>query len=333
MSFTNSSRAVVLAAAAAIASCGRSRGPPEQLVVADVRQPATSLFFVARQFGCFADERLDIDEHTFDLGRDALALLLDGTADVAVTYESPLLRAAFEDGRLRVLTTLHTSTRNTRLVARRDRGVSAFSDLAGRRIGVAHGTNADFFVDLSLRFAGVPRSRVTIANLSPEGSVEALVRGEIDAAVLSDPRAADAERALGDRASVLQTDLYAEVSLLVTRSDVIASRRPTLLALVRGLACGERAARERPGEALARIRPLFPEQSEAALRAQLERVSRGLGLDNVLLQVLRSESAWFRDSGLAQGPAPDLSRLVDPRLLEEVDPDAAMLLPTPRGAR
>lgn len=328
-----SARGALLAAAlGGLAGCSSAAEPVGGLAVADVRQPATSLFHVARQSGCLAAEGLALDVRTFDLGRDALATLREGTTQVAIVYETPLLRAAFEDDRLRVLTSLHTSTRNTRLVARRDRKVTDFSDLAGRRIGVARGTNADFFVDLVLRFAGVPRSKVTIVDLAPEDSVAALARGDLDAAVLSDPPAADAERALGDGARVLRTELYAEVSLLVTRADVVASHERELTALLRGLACGEREIRRDPEAALDLLRTRFGDRDGAALRAQLARVSRGLGLDNVLVQVLRAESAWLRDSALARGSPPDLERLLDPRLLDATDPEAVMLLLPHRGA-
>jgi NitT/TauT family transport system substrate-binding protein len=315
-----------LLAAGSLASCRAEPATRERLVIADVRQPATSLVLLALADGCAAREGLAVEEHTFDVGRDALALLREGRADVAVAYETPLLRAAAEDRRLRVLTKLHTSTRNTRIVARGERGVAAFSDLRAKRIGVAAGTNADFFVALALRYGGVPRGAVTIVDLEPGASAEALAAGALDAAVLSDPAAARAEEALGANARTIQTDIYAEVSLLITRDDVVAARGPALRALVRALACAERGMLERPEEALARVRARFPGQGERALRAQLDRVTRGLGLDNVLLQVLRDEGRWLAEAGLAPGAAPT-AELVERSVLVDVDPEAVMLLP------
>lgn len=325
---------VAALAIAALAGCGfRSDRDRERLVVATVRQPATALFFVARDSGCFDDERLQVEEQAFELGRDAVSLLRENRADVAIAFETPTLRAAIADERIRVLTTLHKSMRNTRLVARRDSGFTNFSELAGARIGLAQGSNAEFFVDLVLRFGGVPRSGVTIVNLFPEASVAALARGELDAAVLSDPWASRAEQMLGDGARVLQTDLYTEMSLLLTRDDVLRAREGTLRRLVRALACGERVSREHPEEALRRIRARFPELGEGELRAQLSRVQWGLGLDHVLLGVLRDERDWFRDSGGLEGAGPDLQRLLARGLLEDVVPEAVMLLPATGGAQ
>lgn len=322
-----------LAALVALAACGSRADPAgrERLVVADVRQPATALFFLARESGCLDEQGLEIEERTFELGRDALAFMREDRADVAIAFETPTLRAALADPRIRVLTALHTSTRNTRLVARRELGGAGLSGLEGARIGLAWGSNAAFFVDLMLRFAAVPRSAVRLVDLPPEASVAALARGDLDAAVLSDPHAARAEQLLGEEARVLQTELYTEVSLLLTRDDVLRAREGALRKLLRGLACAERLSRERPEESVRLVRPRFPELGEAELRAQLARVQWGLGLDYVLLGVLEDEGAWLRGSGAVAGTRPDLQRLVVPRLLQQVEPDAVMLLPLRRG--
>ncbi len=324
-------RSVLALSISLVSGCARHPEPRPRLTVAAVRQPATSLFFLAQSLGCFAAEGIDVEERTFELGRDALASLQAGRAEAAIVYETPLLRAAFTDPRLRVLTALHTSTRNTRLVARPGSGIRSFEDLQGKRIGVAFGTNADFFIDLALKLGGVARHRVVLTNSPPERSVEALATGDLEAAVLFDPAAGEAERRLGEAAVVLPTDLYQEFSLLVAREDLLSSRAPALRALLRGLACAERHAREHPAERLALIRGRFPEQGEAALRAQLDRVSWGLGLDNVLVDVLRRERDAMTAADVAGRPPP-LGQLLAPRLLEEVEPEAVMLLTSPGGA-
>lgn len=319
--------ALVLAALAllvlGLAVQRRVAGATDRLVVAAVRQPATSLFFVAKAGGCFARERLEVEERTFELGRDALVALLDGAADVAVAYETPILRSYGRDDRLRALTMLHTSTRNTRAIARRDRGIAAVADLRGKRLGAAHGTNADFFVDHLLALGGVPRAEVTVVDVPPEKAAAAIAAGEVDAVALSDPYAAHVAEALGEGAVEIVTDLYAEFSMAATRADTIAARRPALLAFLRGLACGERLLRDRPAEADAAVRARFPEQSEAAVRAALGRVTRGLGLDESLRAVLRREAEWMAHDGAA---LPDLERLLDATLLDEVEPEAVNLV-------
>jgi NitT/TauT family transport system substrate-binding protein len=333
-------RLAAAATAAALAltapGCSPPSTPPDRLLVASVRQPATSLFFLAKSAGCFAGERLTVDEWSFELGRDALALLRDDGADAAIAFETPLLRAAVADGRLRVLTRLHTSTRNTRLVTRTQARIRSFSDLAGKRVGLPRGTNADFFLDVALGSGGLGRGEVTAVDLLPHESVKALERGDLDAAVLSDPYAGHAEERLGAGGRTLVTELYSEASLLITRTDVLAQREPALRALVRGLACGERVAHDRPDAALAAVSARVGGESPEALSAQLARVTWGLGLDNVLVDVLRRERQWLVAAGPAQpaGARPaELRELLDPRILEAVEPESVTLLPAGGGVR
>jgi NitT/TauT family transport system substrate-binding protein len=321
---------VALAAVAALAlACSPPFGERLKLRVASVRQPATSLFFVAQRAGCFHRERLEIEEQTFDLGRDAMTALQGGSADVAIAYEAVVVRAAAADPRVRVLSTLHRSTLNTRLVARRDRGIASFSDLTGKQVGLARGTNADVFVDLALRFGGVDPSHVRVVDLAPEESAVALAAGTLDAAVLSDPVADRVEAALGGAARVLHSDLYAEFSLLTTREDVLSARAPALGALLRGLACAERAAREHPDEVLAWTAERFSALDAPTLARQLARVRWGIGLDHVLLEVLAREQERFAKG--TPTSEQDVRRILAPALLEAVAPDAVMLLPGPKG--
>ncbi len=317
---------VACVTASVLTACART--PPRRIAVATVRQPATSLFFVALQAGCFAREGLAVDERPFELGRDALALLRDGAVDLAIAYETPFLVAAREDPTLRILTSLHSSTRNTRLVARRAAGVDDFADLAGKRIGLAQGTNAEFFMDVALRYGGVRREAVAVVPLPPDQAIERLRDGTLDAAVLSDPPAARAEQALGDAAVVVRTELYVEFSLLVARAGTIERRRPELEAALRALSCGERVTRAAPQEALASLRARFPELSAPALRAQVEQVTWGLNLDQLLAQVLRRESDWLQ-ARVPATSAVSTRRLLAPGPLEAVDPEAVMLLPVP----
>jgi NitT/TauT family transport system substrate-binding protein len=318
------------AALIAVLLLGACRGGADApLVLAAVRQPSTGLVFAAEAAGCFRTEGLTVEERPFALGRDALALLRQGGADAAVVYATPLVRAASADPRLRVLTTLHLSTRNTRLVTPATSGIWAFADLPGKRVGLARGTNADFYLELVATLGGFTAARVQVVDLAPEESVRALSDGRLDAAVLSDPAADAAERLLGKGARALHTDVYTEASLLVTRADVLAERPAALNALLRGLACGESLARARPREALAAVGAKLPEVAPDVLRDQLARVTWRLGLDHALVELLREERDRLLRLAPGEVPRVDLTTLLEPGPLAAADPSAVTLLTGP----
>ncbi len=315
---------VALAAAAACA-CARS-GPEDRLALASAKVPMLGLLFIAEQDGCFRAERLAVEHRAFPSGRDALAAMLSGHADVATCLETPVVLQAPAHPDLRILTSLHASRRDTRLVARADRRIATAADLRGKRIGVPRDTNAEFFLETLLAIGAVPRADVSIVDVAPAAAAGALAAGSVDAVAIWSPYADAAEAAVAGGTVTLLSEVYGEISVLVTRQDVLAARRPALAKLVRCLAGAERLALEHPAAAWARLRGAFPEVSEPSLRDQWARVTPQLGLQNVLVSILRQESEWLRRERRAGGEAPDFAAMLAPDLLRAAEPEAVTYL-------
>lgn len=318
-----------VAIALAAPACARRGGEPLTLGV--VRMPAMGLVFVADAKGYFAAHGVAVELRPFTSGRDALAAVGAGKLDVATVLETPVVLRAPRDPTLVVLTTLHVATGNTRLVARRDRGIASETDLAGKRLGFPRGTNAEYFVAVLLASGGVSLADVALVDLAPDALPQALAAGEIDAAAIWEPHAHEARRLLGPGGyTEVESDLYTEISMLATRDEVNRARHGALVLVVRALADAERLARERPEEAFQAIRAAFPELEEGAVRDAWARVRPELGLTNQLAALLEDESQWFRGAGRASGPPVDAGRLLDPGVLSEVELEAVTFVRPPR---
>jgi NitT/TauT family transport system substrate-binding protein len=323
-------RATISALAIAAAACGR--GAPERLVVGVPRQPSAGLLYVALAEGLFEENGVRVEERAFAAGRDALGALLRGDVDVAVVYTTPVLRAAPRAPNLEVLTTLHASAHNTRLVARRERGITTAADLAGKRVGLPRGTNAELFLETLLSFEGIAAERVEIVDLPPERCVDALGAGEVDAVAVWSPHVDRAVGALGPNgATQLSSDVYTEVSLVATRADVRLQRRRAIVGLLRGLAAAEARALADPDATLRIVAETSPGANAETVREQWARIDPGVGLSHLLATVLRREDEWLRRSGAVAGPPLDLGRLLQPGPLEEVAFEAVTFTPA-RGA-
>lgn len=313
--------AVACAAAGALAAC--RGGGTDRLVLGSVRVPALALVFIAEESGCFADQRLVVDHRAFATGRDALDAMRRGELDVAAAFQAPFVLAAFEDPSLRVLTTLHSANRNTHLAARVDRGIRGAGDLRGKRIGVALRTNAEFFVRTLLGFEGIDATEVTLVDLAPERSASALASGEVDAVAVWSPHVDDAAAALPPGAVVeLYSDLYTEMSMLVTREEVRAARAPALTKLVRCLRSAEVAVESAPDGGLAIARRTFPGEDAEKLARQWGQVTPHLGLQNVLVSICAREAEWMRAAGGIERAVPDFARLLAPEFLEIAHPES-----------
>jgi NitT/TauT family transport system substrate-binding protein len=317
-------------AVAALAACAPPRH--EKLVLGTVHLPALGLLYVAQAKGFLARHGLDVEARRFTSGRDALAALAAGQVDVATTLETPVVLRAGRDPSLRVLTTLHVSSGSTRLVARADRGIAAPADLAGKRIGVPRNTNAEYFLDVLLAWGGVPAGAARLVDVEPEAAPDAFASGEVDAVAIWTPHAERARRMAGAAGAVeLGSEVYTEISILVTRAPVLASRRSALVKLVAALADAERLVRERPWEAFAVLRAEFGDTTEADLADAWRRVRPTLGLTHQLSGVLEDEARWFRAEGRAEGALLDVGTLLAPDVLSEVDAEAVTFVPPPLG--
>jgi NitT/TauT family transport system substrate-binding protein len=320
---------VALAFAFALAACSPERR--ERIVLGTAHLPAMGLVFIAEAKGYFAERGVDVEHRRFTTGRDALVALEAGQLDAATAFETPVVLRASRAGDLRILTTLHVSNRSARLVARADRGIARARDLRGKRIGVPRDTNAEYFLHVLLAFGGVADREVAVVEVAPEAAADAIASGEVDAIATWPPHAERARRMLGAAGAVeLGAEAYTEVSVLVTRAEVLAARREALVRVVRALADAERLVQLRPWEAFEALRSAFPESSAQDLEDAWRRVRPTLGLTHQLAAVLEEESRWFRAAGRIEGPLLDAGALLEPDVLAEVDGEAVTFVTPPR---
>jgi NitT/TauT family transport system substrate-binding protein len=308
------------------------RAERERLALGTANLPASGLVFIAEASGYFAARGLAVELRRFATGRDALAALAAGEVDAATAYTTPVaVRAPRED--LHVLTTLHASTRLTRLVARADKGIARAEDLAGKRIGVPVGTSGEFFLHTLLAYAGV-ESSVRVVDLSPGAALAALLAGEVDAIVTWPPYVYGARGLIAEgKALEIPSEVYAEISVLAVPAATHRTRRAALVKLLRALADAERLVREEPERAFQALRPRFEGMSEAELREAWAALRPGLGLGHELAAVLEREAAWLRSHGHASGPPLDVRAVLDGDVLAEVEPEAVTFVsPSHPGA-
>ncbi len=310
-------------------ACRAGPGAPARpLVLGEPTQAALGVISIAAEEGYFDARRVRVERRSFAAGRDAHEALLRGEVDVAACFETPVVLRAGGERRLRVLTTLHRSTRNTAVVARRDRGIASGADLRGKAVGVAPNTNAEFFLRVLLQFHGVDPDDVHTVDVPPGGVAAALRSGAVDAIATWYPHVREAREAFAPGATVtLQSDVYTEMSMLVTTDEVLGRRGPELQALLRGLVRAEELSRLEPARAFAAVARDLRDANEGALRAEWDRVSPRVGLQNLLLALLQRESEWAVSSDRVAGPPPHFADLLAPGPLEAVAPDAVTYLP------
>jgi NitT/TauT family transport system substrate-binding protein len=322
-------RLLLLGAAAAAAACQARppAQPPEAIVIGNVALAQTALLYLAQAQGHFAAEGLQVTLRPYAYGRLALASMLEGQVDLATSAETPVVFAALEGQRVAVVATLATSSTNTAVVARRDAGILAPADLAGKRVARPRGTSAEFFLETLLVTNGVAPAAVRQVDSGPEAAIEALMAGTVDAVALWNPLILALQRRMGERVVVLYADeVHHETLSLTTRPEFVERRPAAVRKLLRALLRAEAFALERPEEARALVAG-----SVAGDRAESEETMRRcdlqVRLDQGLLLTMEEQARWAIRTGLVPArPIPNFLAAIAADPLLEVRPQAVGLI-------
>jgi len=294
------------------------------LVIAIGESPLFTPLVLAEQEGFFTAEGLDVRVVSCVNGRRCLKHLTDGEAQVATVADTPMIFALHSGHRFDILATFGTSSKDTAMVARADRGIRAPADLAGKRISVVRGTSAHYFTNVFLLVNGVSRESVHIVFMDPNRGAEPLLRGEVDAAALYRPLGPQAAQQLGAKGQMLAT--LRPYTVMV---NLVAQPGLSQDVLVRLLRATQRAITQlnsQPARAHAMLQARWKLDAKA-VAAQLEGYEFRLGLDQTLLTTLEAQSRWALREGLVDNPTmPDYLELMRIEPLRALDPRAVTLV-------
>jgi NitT/TauT family transport system substrate-binding protein len=308
--------------------CGEShvQGPEEALTIANPLLPHGSLVHVAAANGYFASEGLAVTLQPHKFGRLALDSLLEGKADLAFCAETPVVFAVLRGRQVHVFATIASASKNTVVVARRDAGIASPKDLAGKRVGVTRGTNAEFFLDTLLVRHGMAIEEVQVVDLNPDAMPDALTRGVVDAVAIWDPVATALRRSLGGNAVTLSDDdTYTETWNLAGGPDFVARRPAAVQMVLRALLRAEEFFREDPDEARRAVAPALT--AGPGLDVTLGHFDFRVRLDQGLLVLMEEQSRWAIRSGLVPlQHAPNFLKTLEAKPLLAVKPEAVQLI-------
>ncbi|MCB1955583.1 MAG: ABC transporter substrate-binding protein [Rhodocyclaceae bacterium] len=318
------------------AGCQRTEAPPPPSPPADA-QPmplklgvSRSIFsapmFIAADKGFFAAEGLDVSITHFQSGKATLAGVIDESVDVGTSADAALVSSALECDCFRILATFAYSHTNNKIVARRDRGIAAVTDLVGKRLGVALGTTGEYYALYGLLADGVDPGSVSFVDMQTSQLPTAIANGEVDAISTWEPNIWRASHALGDQAIVfVNREVLRHTFNLATR-PAFADEHPELL--VRLLRATQRAASfvtQHPEEAREIIARSLDVPADY-LEQTLPDYQYGVGLDQFLILTMESEARWSQGTRGGTGPIPNFLQLIDSRALKASFPESVRLI-------
>jgi NitT/TauT family transport system substrate-binding protein len=160
----------------------------------------SALMYVADMQGFFRKQGVDVVMNEYETGPMAVNNLVADKVDVATAAEFAFVSQSFRYPDLRMPATICRAS-DFEVVARKDRGIARPQDLAGKRIALLRGGQAEFFLYNFLIFNRIPAGSVQIVDRTPSQMIGAMADGTIDAAISSPPYTTEMANQLGASAA------------------------------------------------------------------------------------------------------------------------------------
>jgi NitT/TauT family transport system substrate-binding protein len=322
---------LLLAVALAVTGCGKqsekSVGPPESLTMAYVTHPTASLVHVAFVKGFFAEEGLQVNPQPHAFGKPALGAVLQGQADLATVAETPVMFAILNGKKISVAAVIETSNRNLAIIARKDLGIASPRDLKGKTIGVAMGSNGEFFLDSFLTAQGINRREVNLTNMSPDEMLAGLLTEKIAAAAIWNPILILGKTALGEKGVIFYgEEFYTEHFCIAGNLDFTKKHPEAMIKVLKALLRAEDFVKQHPEEARNLVAG-FIKTDPAALRAVWDDYRFKVTLDQSLLVTLEDVSRWAIGNQLVKNQVmPNYLDFIQTNALSSAKPERVRII-------
>jgi NitT/TauT family transport system substrate-binding protein len=303
-------------------------GPVESIRVAYSPFESTALFWIAEDRHFFKENRINITVRKYDSGATALDGMIEGEADVVVgTTEYPLVRKAFQGEKIRALGNIDKGN-FIYIVGRRDRGIGKIADLRGKRVGTTFGTVAEFHLGRFLTLHGIDMQDITPVDVrTPDGWVNAVADGDIDAICTAQPYANAARDRLGENAIVWSAQSSQPLFALVIATDGWVTGHPgTATRFLTSLTEAEDYASLHPAEARSIVQKRL-DLDAGYMDTVWDQNRFSLTLDQSLVLAMEDEARWMIANNLTNAMAvPDFRKNIYVDGLEGVKPGSVNII-------
>ena len=301
--------------------------PVENLRIALPVLPQHALMHLAAARGYFTEEGLNVTFLPASHGAMAISFLTRGKADLAVAAEVPWVIAVMQGEALGIAATMLGVSNVHAVIARRDRGIGAPRDLAGKKVGATFGASGEYFLWAFLIRHKLAPDSVTLVDLLPGQIAQALAKGRIDAATTWYPHASNAHVALGENAlSFTDANVYAQSVVVIGGIEFLKGHAHAMEKLVRAMLKAEQFMQSHPEETLKLVAEWLQIDADA-LRPTWKQFDFRINLLQSNLITLEDEARWAMARGYApKGPVPNFLPHLYLEALLAVQPERVTVL-------
>jgi NitT/TauT family transport system substrate-binding protein len=304
-------------------SCSRKAEP---VTIGMDRTAVNSLIHIAVDQNYFSSNALQVTIKDYTSGLAAANGMLNREVDISTASEFVFVGKALKGDSIRGLASIDKFL-HIYLVARKDRGIRSVSDLKGKTIGITLKTASEFYLGRFLDLHGMNMKQVTLINLSPPESVDALIKGNVDAVIAWQPSVKAMEDRLGG--GIVKwgaQEGQAAYCMLIGRGDWVVNHPEMMKRFLRSLAQAEKFNIHHQAEAKAIIQKRL-HYDDAYMAAFWTEHQLSVSLDQALIAAMEDEARWMIRSNLvSENQVPDFLNYTYPDALKAAEPDAVSII-------
>ena len=325
MFFVGAAAVTATAGGAALWRASAPKHSSSRIVIAESPAVASTLFYVARAQGYFADQGIALESIKANSGKEALELVAKGQADLGMVAEAPFVRAIAAGVPARIVATVETSERNTGIIVPDASPIHTSADLKGKRIGFCPGTASEYFLAVFLQASKIADGDIVRVPVMPKDAHDGLASGQMDALAGWQEIRAHADKALGHRTRVFYAEgVYLETWNLVGLTAYLEAEPLPVEGFVRALLRAQAFAAANTEQAIT-ITAEAIEIDRGTIAEMWPDYAFDIGLDEALIANLEGHWRMASKSDVA-ATMPDFMADLAPKALVAADPSRVTYL-------
>lgn len=208
----------------------------------------TGLFYIAKDKGFFAAEKINVDLVKYDEGGVGKELLSSGRIDLLATTPETVIVLTNAGVKVNVIGILDTSHGADGIIATNN--IASINDLKGKDVAFEVGSSSHLLLSYFLNQHGLTTKDLTTHNLPASDAGAAFVAGRVDAAVTWEPWLSKAGERKGGHVLIDSRALELFPDFYIVRAEVVKENAAALRSMLRGLFSAEKFLNEHQDEAV-----------------------------------------------------------------------------------
>ena len=301
-------------------------GPTETITIATMANAGDTLIFIAEEQNYFAANGLKIILKTYDTGLAATNAMMEGEADLAYATEFVIVGKALQNQQISIVS-IYSKNETVSLAGRIGQGIKAYSDLKGRKIGLARGTINEFYLGRLLDLNGISINDVTLVDIKLADLTNALSSGGVDVVVAGSRNLYPLIKQQGNNVFVWPAHSNQPAfGTLVGKSGWVTQHPESVKRLLKSLSEAEQYVNNNLDKAKVAVQKKLNYDDEYMASVWSE-YQFSLSLDQSLITAMEDEARWMISSNLtAEKAVPNFLDYIYEDALKEIKPEAVNII-------